>query len=164
MSPTLRKTVRLPFLFAVLCAALAASSHGQTLADLADSQRAKQQIEMLKIRKDLETAEIADKLKSLPATPGGQPSQAEKKTAQAPAQPVRPRVVLHALYTRDNVWVAEIASEQRLAMALPGMKVYGQTVTGIEQRGLLLNKPCTAADVRAKAKCGQRVVRVGEAI
>jgi hypothetical protein len=138
------------------------SAAGQTLGELANAQRAKQQLEILKIQKDQEDAEIAAKLKSNPLPAPSQPG-APGAASTAPTK-ARPQIVLHAMYTRDHAWVAELASEQRLALALVGMKINGQTVTAIEQRGLVLSRACTAADVRAKARCGQRVVRVGEAI
>lgn len=164
MSRILAKPGRSVLMLVALTVVLAPPSRSQTLGELADAQRAKQQIEMLKIRKDLEAAELADKLKAAPATSGPQVATADKKPAQAPAQRIPPRVVLYALYTRDDVWVAELASEQRLTLALPGMRIHGQRVDAVEQRGLVVSKPCTAALVRARDRCGERVVRVGEAI
>lgn len=138
------------------------SAAGQTLGELANAQRAKQQLEILKIQKDNEDAEIAAKLKSSPPAVPAQPGATGSSSVQQAK--ARPQIVLHAMYTREHVWVAELASEQRLALALVGMKINGQTVTAIEQRGLVLNRACTAADVRTKTRCGQRIVRVGEAI
>lgn len=135
---------------------------GQTLGELANAQRAKQQLEILKIQKDHEDAEVAAKLKSSP--PPAPAQHGPTGSSPAPQAKARPQIVLHAMYTRERVWVAELASEQRLALALVGMKINGQTVTAIEQRGLVLNRACTAADVRTKTRCGLRIVRVGEAI
>lgn len=162
MSRTSRKTERAMVLapFALVAAMLAAlPCQGQTLGDLADAQRLRQQAEIARLRKEAAAVdlEVAIPLKPEPA----KPSEGEIRRA---AEATRPKIVLHALYARNGVWIAELAQGQRLALALVGMQLYGQRVTGIDQRGIALSKPCSASDVRDRVRCGERVLRVGEAI
>lgn len=164
MSPTATKARLCSLIVAAMTAAAPFSAHSQTLGELADAQRAKQQAEILLAQKELEKAEEAAKLKSLPAAPSVQATAAGKTEPRTPAPPERPKVVLHALYARGDVWMAELASEQRLAVALVGMQIDGHRITAIDRSGVVLTKPCTPAHVRAKARCGQRLLKVGEAI
>jgi hypothetical protein len=149
--------------FATAAALGSHSAMAQTLGDLAQAQRAKQQIEVLKSQKELADAESAAAAKLT----SGQPPKVSPGDAQAVQQDsvaARPRVVLHSLYSRNNIWVAELASGQGLALALVGMQIYGNRIAAIDQRGLVMSKPCTAEHVRDKVSCGQRVVAVGESI
>ncbi|WP_076999147.1 hypothetical protein [Variovorax sp. KK3] len=142
------------------------SSHAQSLSDLADAQRVKQRAEIAKIRKEAAAAEAAEAppvLKPISASPAT--SAAEMRAAVERAnEAARPKIVLHALYARDNAWVAEVAEGQRLGLALVGMQFHGHRVAAVERRGLVLTRPCTAKDVREKRPCGTRVLTVGEAI
>ncbi len=140
------------------------TTHAQTLGELAEAQRAKQQTELLRQQRELAEAEAAANGKQSRAdTPKVDPAEAAAaaKKAQLAA---RPKIILHALYARGGAWVAELASGQGLALALTGMEIYGHRVVGVDQRGLVLSKPCGAADVRARRACGQRILVLGEAI
>lgn len=141
-----------------------------TLADLAEAQRLKQQIEIAKTTRE---AAASDAVTAAAAgSSGAVASQARlasispaaaRDVAQKAADANRPPVVLHALYARGNTWVAELADGRNLALALVGMNLGGFTVTGIDGRGVLLRKPC-AAGARRGSSCGERVLRVGEAV
>lgn len=132
---------------------------GQTLSDLAGAQRAKQQAEIIKLHKEA----AADLAASTPIIVQADPV-ATKADVRRNAEAQRPRVVLHSLYARNGVWIAELAEGQRLALALPGMQLYGHRIMGIDQRGVTVVKACSASDVRDKVSCGQRIVPVGGAI
>lgn len=135
-------------------------SIGQTLGELADAQRVKQQAELAKLQK-----EAADDLaKSAPAVVPVEPLKLSAVEVRRSAESQRPKVILHSLYARNGVWIAELAEGQRLTLALIGMQLNGQRITAIGQQGLKLSKPCSAADVRDKIQCGQRIVPVGGAI
>jgi hypothetical protein len=141
------------------------TASAQTLGELAEAQRMKQQAEMLKAAKELEAAEANIAMKSAPAPDVAAKSQEDaRKAARLAEEAARPKVVLHALYARNGIWIAEMASNQELALALVGMRVRGYQVTGIGQHGVTLTKPCNAKDVREKRGCGTRLLAVGEAI
>lgn len=145
-------------------ASAAFPASAQTLGELADAQRMKQQTEMLKAKKELEAAE-ADNAKKAGIPTGPQLSpEAAKAAARLAEEAAKPKVVLHALYTRSGVWVAELTSNQQLAIALIGMRINGYQVTGISKQGLSIARPCSASDVRERIRCGKRVLNVGEAI
>ena len=149
----------------VLVGALhAPTARAQTLGELAEAQRAKQQVELLRQQRELAEAEASANGKQVKAE-AAKVDPAEAAAAARKAQlAARPRITLHALYSRGGAWVAELASAQGLALALTGMEIYGHRVVGVDQRGLVLSKPCAAADVRARRACGQRVLVLGEAI
>lgn len=164
MSKTTDST-RKTWLAACVLLAFSFCASAQTLGELAEAQRIKQQAEILKAKTELEAAEAAEAKKTAAAVPKVQLSpEAAREAARAAEEAARPKVILHALYSRNGVWVAELASNQKLALALVGMSIYGYRVTGVGQQGLSLAKPCSARDVREKNRCGSRVVAVGEAI
>lgn len=152
--------------FALVVAALFAgqTAQAQTLGDLAEAQRTKQQVELLKSQKDLREAEAAVVVQTtaaaLPKVSTSE-SQAELKRAVAAA---RPRVVVHSLYAQNGSWTAELASGQGLAVARIGMDFYGERIASIDQRGVVMARPCSGAAQRKKASCAQRVLSVGEAL
>lgn len=149
-------------LLASFACAFTVAAGAQTLGELAEAQRLKQQAEIVKAKKELEAAESGGSKANQPQ-PKLSP-EAARTAARLAEEAARPKVVLHALYARNGVWVAELASQQRLALALVGMRIYGYRISGIGQQGLVLSKPCSASDVREKAKCGTRVMTVGEAV
>ncbi|MGJ7523708.1 hypothetical protein ACSFA0_24750 [Variovorax sp. LT1P1] len=139
-------------------------SNAQTLGELADAQRVKQQAEIAKMRREAAQADLELSV-PLKAPPPLAPSAEEAaRFARKAAEAAKPRIVVHAVYAKNGAWVAELAEGQRLSLAMVGMQLNGQRVTSIDQRGLQISKPCTAADVREKARCGQRVVALGEAV
>ncbi|WP_162571593.1 hypothetical protein [Variovorax sp. SRS16] len=145
-------------------AAAALPSGAQTIGELADAQRLKQQSEIAKLRREAAAAEILLAAPSKQAEPVKLSEEEIKAIARKRAEASRPKIVLHSLYARNGVWIAELAEGQRLALALVGMNLYGQRIVAIDQRGVHLSKACTAADVREKARCGNRTLNVGEAI
>ncbi|MCR6481015.1 hypothetical protein NU688_32995 [Variovorax sp. ZS18.2.2] len=151
---------------AMACAALLAcpAAGAQTLGELAAVQRAKQQAELLKSQKDLADAQAAATPKPERLEPTKVEAEETKAATRRAALAARPKIVLHALYARNGVWVAELASGQGLALALVGMQVYGNRISAIDQRGLVLFKPCTAQDASEKSRCGQRILVLGEAV
>lgn len=164
MSKTTEPTPK-AWLAACLFVACSFCASAQTLGELADAQRIKQQAEILKAKTELEAAEAAEAKKTAAVAPKIQLSpEAAREAARAAEEAARPKVTLHALYARNGVWVAELASNQKLALALVGMSIYGYRVMGVGQEGLSLAKPCSARDVREKSRCGSRTVAVGEAI
>lgn len=149
------------FMAAMVSIVAAGSCSAQTLGELADAQRIKQRTEIAKIQR--EAAAEAAPQPDQSRTPTIAPS-VDAAAMRKSAETFRPKVAVHALYARDGSWVAELAEGQRLSLALVGMQIGGQKVIAVEQRGLVLLKACTAQDVRAKAKCGTRVVSVGGVI
>ena len=147
----------------VVLASIACAGSAQTLGELAEAQRMKQQAELLKAKKELDAAEADSAKKAGPVAPVLSPDAA-RKAARLAEEAARPMVVLHALYSRNGIWVAEIASNQKLALALVGMRIYGYQITGIGQQGVTVSRPCSANDVRESIRCGSRVLAVGEAI
>jgi hypothetical protein len=136
----------------------------QTLGDLADAQRVKQQAEIAKLRREAAQAEIELSIPlRTPEPPALSPEDA-RRMAQKAAAAALPRIVVHALYSKNGAWIAELAEGQRLRLAMVGMQLNGQRVVGVDQGGLQLAKPCTAHEVREKIRCGLRVVAVGEAV
>lgn len=138
------------------------STNAQTLADLADSQRAKQAAEITRAKTELAAAEAEAEGKVAGAPKAVSDPAAAKAAAKAAAEAARPRVVLHALYSRNGSWIAELAQAQELSLALVGMQVDGVRIQSIGPKGIAALKPCSAADVREGARCGQRLIRVGE--
>lgn len=164
MSPTTKHCRALVCLSLAAAFACATSAGAQTLGELADSQRAKQQAELLKTQKELADAEAAAAAKVASTTAPKLSTEDARQAARRSELAARPKIVLHSLYSRNGTWVAELASGQGLALALVGMQIYGNRIASIDQRGIVLTKACTAEDVREKARCGQRVLVLGEAI
>lgn len=148
----------------VVAVATALPSGAQTIGELADAQRLKQQSEIAKLRREAAEAEILLAAPLKQAEPVKLSAEEIKAAARKRAEASRPKIVLHSLYARNGVWIAELAEGQRLALALVGMNLYGQRIVAIDQRGVHLSKACTVADVREKARCGVRTLNVGEAV
>lgn len=136
----------------------------QTIAELAQAQRTKQQSEIARLQREAAAMELELAVPLKQPEPVKLSAEEQRKAARRVADAARPKVVLHSLYSRNGIWVAELSEGQRLAMALVGMQIYGYRVLGMDQRGLRVTKPCTAADVRDKAACGERILHVGEGV
>jgi hypothetical protein len=149
---------KVAFVVGMVSIIAAGSCNAQTLGELAEAQRIKQRTEIAKIQREAaaEATPQTDQSKAPTIAPA-----IDTATMRKVAETFRPKIVVHALYARDGVWVAELAEGQRLSMALVGMQIRGQKVIAVEQRGLVLSKACTAQDVREKAQCGTRIVNVG---
>lgn len=145
------------FGFAGLCSA-------QTLGELADAQRVKQQAEISKMRREAAQADLELSAPLKPPPPAAPSADEALRLSRKAAEAAKPRIVVHAVYAKNGTWVAELAEGQRLSLAMVGMQLNGHRVTSIDQRGLQISKPCSAQDVREKVRCGQRAVLLGEAV
>lgn len=124
---------------ATLCFASAATGgHTQTLAQLADAQRAK-------LQQDIQSA-------SNPAR-----SSAARNPCAAKPVRVEPVIVVHSVYSRDMHFVAELTDGNQLVIAVPGMRFKGQQIDKIDVRGVHLK----AVDGCKRACDKNRVVAVG---
>ncbi|MDP9902406.1 hypothetical protein [Variovorax ginsengisoli] len=143
-------------LLLVVCAVSGSSLMAQTIGQIAALQRAKQLAELEKGEKEaVEATKSADALMapivSLPPT--------------KPKPTAAPGIFLHAIYSKEGMWIAEVSQGQMLSIVFPGMLINGYRASAINQQGVEVSKLCATRNgsPQADRECGKRVIHLGEA-